>query len=171
MSEHEPDDQNRHPELEEAGSRSTSPGNAEVIRVRETYVADEAVVSSDAAGHERQLAAAIPHGHSRIEENYGRSRAEFERDFLVNQAAATDTWSRERTFAQAEMNYRVGFIAGNDLQYDDQVFEEIEADLRREYRSSTAANAEATTEEPSSDRWAQLREEIRVGFVKARAQR
>ncbi len=169
MSEHEPQEQTRHPELDEAGSRSTTPGNAEAIRVRETYVADEAVVSSDVTGHEQQLAEVIPQGHSRIERDYGQARAEFEHNFLVGQATATDSWGRERIFEQAEPNYRAGFIAGNDLQYDNQEFEGIEADLRREYLSSTAAYGEATTQEQSGDRWAQLREEIRAGFAKARA--
>ena len=168
MSEHTPQEQLRQPELDEAGSRSTPPGNAEAFLVQEKYVAGAAVVSGDAAGHEQQLAEAIPHGHSRIEQDYGQARAEFERDFLVSQAGATDTWGRERTFAQAEPNYRAGFIAGNDLRYHDQTFEEIEADLHREYISSIAASTEATLHEPGGDHWTQLREEIRAGFLKAR---
>jgi len=170
MSEHEPQEQIRHPELDEAGSRSTTPGNAEAIRVRETYVVGETVVSTDQAGDEQQLAEAIPQGHSRIEEDYAQARAEFERDFLVTQAAAIDNWARERTFAQAELNYRAGFVAGNDLRYDNQSFEEIEADLRREYLSSTTASVEASPQEQGGDHWAQLREEIRTGFAKARTQ-
>lgn len=171
MSEHESHEQTHHPEFDQRGSRSTPPDNAEAILARETDVAGEAVVSSDQVSGEQQRAASIPHGHSRIEERYGQARAEFERAFLKTQAAATDTWGRERTFEQAEPNYRAGFIAGNDLRYDNQAFEEIEADLRREYLSSTAASAEATTQVPSDDRWAQLREEIRAGFAKAREQR
>ena len=130
----------------------------------------EAVVSSNQDGDEQQLAEAIPPGHSRIEDDYVQARAEFERDFLGTQATATDSWRRNRTFEQAELNYRAGFIAGNDLRYDSQTFEEIEADLRDEYLSSTAVSVETNGAERGNDHWWQLREEIRAGFAKARAQ-
>jgi hypothetical protein len=172
MSALEPQELDRNPELDDVGSRSTTPGNAEAILVRETYVVDETLVSSDQVGNAQQLAEAIPQGHSRIEEDYVQARAEFERDFLISQEAASDSWAQGRTFAEAEPNYRAGFIAGNDLRYDNQTFEEIEADLRREYLSSTAASAsvEAATQEQGKDHWEQLRGEIRAGFAKARAQ-
>ena len=38
MSEHELHEQAHHPELDEAGSRSTTPGNSEPVLARETYV-------------------------------------------------------------------------------------------------------------------------------------
>lgn len=171
MSEHELQDQEHNSEPDETGSRSTTPSNAEAIRVREIYVVEENLVSSDQVGNEQQVAEAIPQGYSRIEEDYVQARAEFERDFLISQEGSSDNWARERTFEEAEPNYRAGFIAGNDLRYDNQVFEEIEADLRREYLSSTAVSVEATTQEHGNDHWGQLREEIRAGFAKARAQR
>ncbi|HEY8599660.1 MAG TPA: hypothetical protein VIL85_14575 [Thermomicrobiales bacterium] len=169
MIEQEPQGEGRHPELDEAGSRSTAPGNAEAIRRRETHVVGEAVLSTDQVGAEQQLAEIIPQGRSRIEEDYGQARAEFERDFLSARATATDGWGRGRIFEEAELNYRAGFIAGNDLRYDNQTFEEIEADLRREYLSSTAADSAASAYEQIDDRWERLREEIRAGFAKARA--
>lgn len=171
MGEDERQEQDRDSELDEAGSPNTTPGNAEAIRVRETYVVAEDVVSSDQAGHQQHLAEAIPQGYSRIEEDYVQARAEFERDFLNSQEGSSDNWAMRRTFEEAEPNYRAGFIAGNDLRYDNQTFEEIEADLRREYLSSTAVNVEATAQEHGNDHWGQLREEIRTGFAKARTQR
>lgn len=141
-------------------------GEETTIVARETHVAGDTIVS-DEAGNERQIAEVVPPGQSGLAAAYHRARGEFERDFAADGPAIPAQWDRERTFTQAEPNYRAGFVAGHDLHFEDQEFEAIEAGLRREYEASTATSAEHN--ERAFDRsWERQRAEIRRDFQKAR---
>lgn len=96
-----------------------------------------------------------------IEGRFRRARPAFERDFAARVGGPTGPGQGPRTFAQAEPNYRAGFIAGHDLRYEGHSFEQVEPDLRREYESSIGH------EHP----WEQLRDAISVGFQAARTDR
>ena len=149
----------------DAGDEGSLPldlGEETIVAAREVHVADDTIIS-DERGAERRLASVQQHGHSGIEADYQEARGEFERDFTVHRAQVQPM----RTFAQAEPNYRAGFIAGRDLHYADQEFEAIEAELRREYASSTAGASNANTGDPDAG-WETLRAEIRHGFERAR---
>lgn len=144
------------------GSLPLDLGEETTIVAREVHVDDDRIVSAE-RGTERHLASVQQHGHSGIEAAYQEARGEFERDFTARRAQAQPA----RTFAQAEPNYRAGFIAGRDLSYAGQEFEAIEAELRREYESSTASASNANTGAPGTG-WEALRAEIRHGFQRAR---
>lgn len=99
---------------------------------------------------------------------YQRVRGYFAQDFSARQTDEPDSADGERTFAQAEPNYRVGFDAGGDLRYAGQTFEEIEPELRHEYETrDRGSGGPATTAQEAP--WERLREEIRVGFRRARS--
>jgi len=100
-----------------------------------------------------------------IEDSYQRARPGFEADFAGRAPAEADSTGTRRAFAQAEPNYRAGFMAGHDLQYEGRTFEEIEPDLRREYETSVTGTGEQITDGAA---WERLREEIRAGFHAAR---
>lgn len=100
-----------------------------------------------------------------IEDSYQRARPGFEADFAGRAQAEADKTGAGRAFAQAEPNYRAGFMAGHDLQYEGRTFEEIEPDLRREYETSVTGTGEQITDGAA---WERLREEIRAGFHAAR---
>jgi hypothetical protein len=109
--------------------------------------------------------ATLPREPVSIEERYRRARPGFEADFAARTAGAAGEWGRRRTFAQAEPNYRAGFMAGHDLSYEGRSFEEVEPELRREYETSITDAGERTT---GGAGWERLREEIRAGFRAAR---
>ena len=135
----------------------------EAVRVaREIHVEGDRVIG-DEGGEERRLASVQPHGQSGIEDAYREVRGEFERDFTAHRAQPPGA----RTFAEAELNYRAGFIAGRDLNYDGQEFEAIEPELRREYESSRASTSNTEAGRPGAS-WEELRAEIRHGFQRAR---
>jgi len=71
-----------------------------------------------------------------------------------------------RTFAQAEPNYRAGFTAAHDERYSGRQFEDAEPELRREYETRSTGTTGRTT--GSGDNWEHLREEIRSGWNRAR---
>src|SRR4051794_25410562 len=110
-------------------------------------------------------AAVAQDGQMSIEDRYQRARPGFAADFAGRVPAAPDNAVGGRSFAQAEPNYRAGFMAGQDLQYDGRTFEEVEPDLRREYESSVTGTGEQITD---CTAWERLREEIRAGFHAAR---
>ena len=96
-------------------------------------------------------------------------RGHFAADFAARQAGAVDPWQRARIFAQAEPNYRAGYDAGIDLRHDGRAFEAIEPELRHEYATRVGEALpgllEGRTDEAT---WLRFREEIRVGFARAR---
>lgn len=100
-----------------------------------------------------------------IEDRYQRARPGFEADYAGRAPAEADKAGTGRAFAQAEPNYRAGFMAGHDLQYEGRTFEEIEPDLRREYETSVTGTGEQIADGAA---WERLREEIRAGFHAAR---
>jgi hypothetical protein len=100
-----------------------------------------------------------------IEDRYRWARPGFEADFATRTAVAADEWGRRRSFAQAEPNYRAGFLAGHNLQYAGHTFEDIEPELRHEFETSIGAASERAR---GSTHWERLREEIRAGFHAAR---
>jgi len=110
-------------------------------------------------------AAVAQDGRMSIEDSYQRARPDFAADFAGRVPAAPDNAARGRSFAQAEPNYRAGFMAGHDLQFAGRTFEEIEPDLRREYETSVTGTGEQITDGTA---WERLREEIRAGFHAAR---
>jgi len=106
--------------------------------------------------------------HMSIEDSYQQARPDFAADFAGRVPAAPDNVAGGRTFVQAEPNYRAGFMAGHDLQYEGRTFEEVEPDLRREYETSVTGTGEQIIDGTA---WEGLREEIRAGFHAARNSR
>ncbi len=129
----------------------------EAVVAKEAVVTGEVVVEKDMKTEERQVSDTVRRTEVDFDENYTRARSGFQQDFTTQQAKATDDWGRKRTWEQAEPNYRAGYMAGTDRRYTGREFEAIEPELRQGYQASGGA-----------DDWAQLREEIRTGFNRAR---
>jgi hypothetical protein len=94
-----------------------------------------------------------------VEEHYRQARTEFRQHFAERQRAG-GTGPPARTFDEAAANYRMGFAAGYDERYAGRDFEQVEPELRRDYEASRGHTA--------TDRWEEVREEIREGFTRAR---
>lgn len=102
-------------------------------------------------------------------QGYEALRGHFAADFAARQARATDPWQQERTFTHAEPNYRAGYDAGIDLRHDGSAFEAIEPELRHEYATRAREALPGLPEGPDDEAtWLRFREEIRVGFERAR---
>ena len=108
--------------------------------------------------------------HPAAYRRYEEVRDRFVADFAARRGSAAETGDDERTFAEAEPNYRAGYDAGIDLRYEGQHFAAIEAALRHEYETRVRETPPHQHPEPEdSATWAQLRAEIEFGFDMARA--
>jgi uncharacterized protein (TIGR02271 family) len=125
----------------------------EAVVAKQAVVTGEVVIEKDVEVEQRTVSDTVRKGRVDIEEHYQRARADFERDF---QTRAT---GQERTFAQAEPNYRAGFAAAHDPRHQGRQFEEIEPELRGAHESTGGGGA---------DLWERLREEVRMGWARAR---
>jgi uncharacterized protein (TIGR02271 family) len=144
-----------------AGEEAFTEGTIRVpVRGEEAVVAKEAVVTGEVVidktrtAEERQVSDTVRKQRVDVDENYSQARAGFEQEFQ------TRAQGGQRTFEQAEPNYRAGFAAAHDERYTDRAFEDAEPELRREYETSATRTG--------GDGWEQLREEVRSGWNRAR---
>jgi uncharacterized protein (TIGR02271 family) len=97
----------------------------------------------------------------RLNAAYAQSRQAFEEHFTRRQRSLAEPGGatlRARSFGDAEQNYRAGFLAGHDERYAGRSFEEIQPELR--LRDEPAEREPGLLD--------QIRDEVRVGFARAR---
>jgi len=146
-----------------AGEEAFTEGTIRVpVRGEEAVVAKEAVVTGEVVidktqkTEQRQVSDTVRKQRVDVEENYRQARAGFEQEFTARKDRGN------RTFAQAEPNYRTGFTAAQDQRYSGRQFEDVEPELRREYETRSTGTT------GSGESWEHLREEIRSGWNRAR---
>lgn len=126
----------------------------EAVVQKEAVVTGEVVIDRQAKTETRQVGDTVRREHVDVDEHYRQARPGFEQEFR-GRAKGT-----QRTFAQAEPNYRAGFTAAHDARHEGRAFEDAEPELRREYETSATG--------AGGDSWEQLREEVRSGWNRAR---
>jgi len=126
----------------------------EAVVAKEAVVTGEVVIEKERTTEESQVSDTVRKQRVDVEENYRQARAGFEQEFNARKDRGN------RTFAQAEPNYRAGFTAAHDERYADRAFEDAEPELRQEYETSATGGGES---------WEQLREEVRSGWNRARS--
>jgi len=126
----------------------------EAVVAKEAVVTGEVVIDKTRTTDQRQVSDTVRKQRVDVDENYRRARSGFEQEFTARKDRGN------RTFAQAEPNYRAGFTAAHDERYTDRPFEDAEPELRRDYETRAMGT--------SGDSWEQLREEIRSGWNRAR---
>lgn len=127
----------------------------EAIVTKEAIVTGEVVVTKERTTERQMLTDTVRKQRVDIDEEYDRARSGFQQHFTGRQRTVGD----DRTFEQAEGNYRMGYEAGYDERYAGREFEDIEPDLRRTYEGGTRGRGAS---------WEHLREEIREGWRRAR---
>jgi len=99
----------------------------EAVVAKEAIVTGEVVIDKSRTSEQQQVSGTVRKQHVDVDENYRQARSGFEQEF---QGRSKGT---NRTFEQAEPNYRAGFTAAHDARYGDRGFEDAEPELRREY--------------------------------------
>jgi len=132
----------------------------EAVVAKEAVVTGEVVIDKTRTSEQRQVSDTVRKQRVDVDENYQRARSGFEQEFTGRKDRGN------RTFAQAEPNYRAGFSAAHDERYSGRQFEDVEPELRREYETRSTGTTGRTT--GSGDSWEHLREEIRSGWNRAR---
>jgi uncharacterized protein (TIGR02271 family) len=128
----------------------------EAVVAKEAVVTGEVVIDKTRTSEQQQVSGTVRKQRVDVEENYRQARSGFEQEF---QGRAKGT---NRTFEQAEPNYRAGFTAAHDERYSGRQFEDAESELRREHETGSAGTT------GSGESWEHLREEIRSGWNRAR---
>jgi hypothetical protein len=108
---------------------------------------DRVILPNPASMYLSQLRA---HDHE-----YQQELEHFQRHFSERQGEDDG----DRTFADAEPNYRFGYAAGADTRYAGRDFEEVEAELRRAHEADASGAAAG---------WEHLRDEVWAGWQRAR---
>ena len=139
--------------LFEGGTIRVPVRGEEAVVEKEAVVTGEVVINKEQTFERQEVTETVRREQVDVEEDYQRARGDFQQHFAGRQAAG-------RTYEQAEPYYRGGFLAGRDPRYQGREFEQVEPELRQSYGSSG-----------SGDSWEHLREEIREGWRRARAER
>jgi len=125
----------------------------EAIVGTQAFVAREVVIDKARITEEGHVTGTVRREHVTVEERYAQARPNLEREFIAGRGET------DRTFAEAEPQYRAGFNVGSDPRYAGRDFSEIEPAVRQEY---------GATDQDGGDGWELLRREIRGGFEAAR---
>ncbi len=148
-------------DLFEEGTIRVPVRGEEAVVSKEAVVTGEVVIDKNRVADEHQVTETVRKQRVEVDENYNKARSAIEKDFSTRKAAAKDDWIKNRTFEQAEPNYRAGFEAASDTRYANRNFEDVENEIRRDYESNP-------TYRSSGDSWEHLRQEIREGWNHAR---
>jgi len=120
----------------------------------ESVISREVVIEKGQIVETGHVVADVRREHVTIEERYAQARPGLEQAFVAGQGATG------RTFAEAEPQYRAGFVAANDPRYQDHDFTAIEPEIRQQHGAGAAPQDDGS--------WETLRREIRAGFDAAR---
>ncbi len=149
---------------------------------KQTMITGELVVHRRVEHERHAFQAELRREVVRVEEDYDAVRAAFEEDFTRRREQAdADAVAEDRSFAEAEPNYRRGYEAAREPRFAGRDFAQVEADLRQEYEqtANTAATSRAAVAGPEpavgtnvaaapASRWRQVLDEVRQGWSRAR---
>jgi uncharacterized protein (TIGR02271 family) len=123
----------------------------EAVVSKEAVVTGEVAVTKEQTTERQEIRDTVRRQDVDVDENYRRAQSGFQEHF--NRRGRKD----QRTFDQAEPNYRYGYTAAQNNRYAGQEFDQAEPALRQEYQGAQ-----------TGDSWEQLREEIREGWNRSR---
>lgn len=147
------------------------------VRGEEASVSKETVVTGEVAVHKHRT---TEHQNVRdtvrkeqmvADEDYDQHRSGFQQHFTDRQAQLRGQGGQyaNRGWEESEPNYRYGYAAGRDQQYQGREFDEVEAGLRSDYESRYGQrDATGGAHSGADDAWQHLREQIREGWNRAR---
>lgn len=133
----------------------------EAIAHKEAVVTGEVVINKERTTEHQEVGDTVRRQRVEIDDRYAKDRSFFQKDFATQSKSRKGgtTWQR---FEEAEPYYRYGYDAAYDERYRGRKFEDVEADLRRDYERQYG-----TTGDP----WERLRREVREGFNRLRDDR
>jgi uncharacterized protein (TIGR02271 family) len=130
----------------------------EAVVHKEAYVTGEVVIDKERTTERETITDTVRREHVDVDKAFDEARSGFRQHF--DQRRTTGKGTANRTYEQAEPNYRMGFQSAHDQRFSGQRFEDAEPHLRREWESSGRRG--------SGDSWEHLRDEIREGWSRVR---
>ena len=125
----------------------------EAVVSKEAVVTGEVVVGKEQTTERQEIRDTLRRMEVEVDENYDRFRSGFQEHFTRTNTGGTRTWD------EAEPGYRFGYASARDQRYAGRQFEDVEADLRRDYETRAGTGGDA---------WERLREEVREGWNRVR---
>lgn len=145
------------------------PSVVEVIRIplrgEEPVISTQAVVTSEVVvgrtvrTEQREITGTVRSTQVSIDEHIDGAYAQLRPTFEEHFSRGARNSSQARDFRDAEANYRAGFLAGHERRYADRTFEEVAPELH--------VTGQSQQDDPTM--LERIREEVREGFVRARA--
>jgi uncharacterized protein (TIGR02271 family) len=134
----------------------------EAVVSKEAVVTGEVVVTKGQTTERQEVRDTVRKQDVDVDENYRQARSGFQEHFNQRgQRGGKRGRNDQRTFDQAEPNYRYGYQAAQNNRYAGQEFDQAEPALQRDYQRDYQGAQ-------TGDTWDQLREEIREGWDRAR---
>lgn len=130
----------------------------EAIVHKEAYVTGEVVIDKERVTERETVTDTVRRERVDVDKAFDEARTGFRQDF--DKRRTTGKGKANRTYDQAEPNYRMGFQSAHDQRFSGQKFEDAEPELRREW--------ESTDRRSSGESWEHLRDEIREGWSQVR---
>ncbi len=125
----------------------------EAVVSKEAVVTGEVVIGKEQTVERQEIRDTVRRMEVEVDEHYDRFRGGFQEHFSQTNTGGTRRWE------DAEDNYRFGYAAARDQRYAGRQFEDVEADLRRDYEARAGSGGGA---------WERLREEVREGWNRVR---
>jgi uncharacterized protein (TIGR02271 family) len=146
--------------LFEGGTIRVPVRGEEAVVSKEAVVTGEVVIEKEQVTQREQVTETVRREQVEVDENYRQARVGFQEHFDRQRDQWGGEWAN-RTFEDAEPHYQAGYLAGRDERFAGQEFDQAEPSLRddREARGGE-----------SGDDWTGLREQVREGWDRARAQ-
>jgi uncharacterized protein (TIGR02271 family) len=146
--------------LFEGGTIRVPVRGEEAVVSKEAIVTGEVVIEKEQVTQREQVTETVRREQVEVDENYRQARVGFQEHFDRQRDQWGGEWAN-RTFEDAEPHYQAGYLAGRDERFAGQEFDQAEPSLRddREARGGE-----------SGDDWTGLREQVREGWDRARAQ-
>jgi uncharacterized protein (TIGR02271 family) len=146
--------------LFEGGTIRVPVRGEEAVVSKEAIVTGEVVIEKEQVTQREQVTDTVRREQVEVDENYRRARVGFQEHFERQRGQSGGAWTN-RTFEDAEPHYQTGYVAGRDQRFAGQEFDQVEPSLRGDYEARGGA---------SGDNWAELREQVREGWERSRAQ-
>ena len=146
--------------LFEGGTIRVPVRGEEAVVTKEAIVTGEVVIEKEQVTEREQVTETVRREQVEVDENYRQARVAFQEHFDRQRGQWGGEWAN-RSFEDAEPHYQAGYVAGRDQRFAGQEFDQAETSLRSDY--------EARGGGPGDD-WSELRERVREGWERARAQ-
>jgi uncharacterized protein (TIGR02271 family) len=106
----------------------------EAVVSKEAVVTGEVVIDKEQEVQRQNVTGTVRREHVEVDRDYDQHRDNFRQHYTGRQGQLSGTQYASRTWEDAEPNYQYGYMAARGEQYGGRSFDEVESQLRNDYR-------------------------------------